>query len=144
MNSVGLFKRLLIIVYDGLLLIGVLFASSLAFLLLPDTFEATPIGVFLKQLYLVGISFLFYGWFWTHGGQTLGMRSWDLYLVNPEGKFISWPTAAIRFFSAILSWAAVGLGFTWILLDKQKRAWHDLLSTSRIVHVPKSSKVNQA
>ena len=140
MNSVGLFKRLLLIVYDGLLLVGVLFASSLAFLLLPDTFEASSIGVWLKRFYLLGISFLFYGWFWTHGGQTLGMRSWNLYLVNADGKFINWPTAAMRFCSAIISWAAAGIGFTWILLDKQKRAWHDISSNSRIVYVPKSSK----
>ena len=143
MNSVGLFKRLLVIVYDGLLLIGVLFAASLVFLLLPDNFEATGVGVFLKRAYLITVSFIFYGWFWTHGGQTLGMRSWGLYLVRPNGKFIGWPTAAIRFCTAPLSWLPVGMGFAWILIDKQQRAWHDIFSNTRIAHVPKAERDNR-
>ena len=136
MNTVGLFKSLLIICYDGLLLLGVVFLSSVFFPLLPEAFNYSFAGKALKGLYLTIIIFLFYGWFWTHGGQTLGMKVWKLYLVNPEGKFIDWKTALLRFIAAMFSWAAIGLGFTWILVDRERRTWHDIISGSRILHIP--------
>ena len=143
MNTVGFFKRLLIICYDGLLLLGVIFLSSLFFPLLPEAFSYSLPGKVFKGAYLLSVIFLFYGWFWTHGGQTLGMKVWNLYLVNADGKFINWKTALIRFFAAIVSWAAIGLGFTWILLDRKRRTWHDIVTKTQILYVP-ASKVKKS
>lgn len=135
--SPGLFKRLLVITYDGLLLAGVLFASyALLFLLtawLPAEIQQLGVIKAAKFLYLLAVSFAFYGWFWVHGGQTLGMKAWNLYLINEDGKFISWRQSLIRYFSALLSWVVLGLGFAWILLSRSNLAWHDTLSGSRIV-----------
>lgn len=125
--------------YDGLLLLGVIFLSSLFFPLLPDAFNYSLLGKVIKGVYVLAIIFLFYGWFWTHGGQTLGMKVWDLYLVNADGKFINWRVALLRFISAMLSWAALGLGFTWILLDRRRRTWHDIISKTQIVYVAKKT-----
>jgi len=141
MQIPGFFKRLLIVAYDALLLAGVLFVASVLLPLLPDSFEFSLAGKIIKASYLLLVCFIFYGWFWTHGGQTLGMRAWNLYLIKPDGKFIDWKIAAIRFATAIISWSAVGLGFTWILLDKRKRAWHDILSGSQIVFVAKKNSI---
>jgi len=135
MNTVGFFKRLLVISYDGLLLLGVIFLSALFFPLLPDAFSHSLLGKIIIDVYLLSIIFLFYGWFWTHGGQTLGMKVWNLYLVNADGKFISWKVAFIRFVTAILSLAILGLGFTWIMIDRRRRAWHDILSGTQILYV---------
>lgn len=87
---------------------------------------------YFYPIYLVGVSFLFFGWFWTHGGQTLGMRAWKIKILTPDGRAISWLQAAQRFFAALLSWLFFGLGFWWILFDKQKRSWHDRLSNSSV------------
>ena len=143
MSSVGFFKRLLIVGYDGLLLLGVIFLASLFFPLLPEALNFSLLGKILKVLYLISITFLFYGWFWTHGGQTLGMKVWNLYLVDTDGKFINWKTALVRFIAALLSWAVVGLGFTWILLDRKHRTWHDIISKTQILYVP-ASKVKKS
>ena len=131
---------MLVICYDALLLAGVLFLSALFFPLLPDAFQFSLTGKLVKGGYLLGVCFVFYGWFWTHGGQTLGMRAWNLYLVKADGKFIDWNTAAVRFGVAIISWAAAGLGFTWILINKRSRSWHDIVSGSQIVFVPKKQQ----
>lgn len=131
---------MMVVAYDGLLLAGVLFLSALFFPLLPEDFSASLAGQIIKSTYLLTICFLFYGWFWTHGGQTLGMRAWNLYLIKPDGKFINWPIAAVRFISAIISWAAVGLGFTWILINRRKLAWHDIASGTQIVWVSEVRK----
>jgi len=39
----------------------------------------------------------------------------------------------------ILAWLILGLGFLWILWDKQNRSWHDIYSDSRIVQLPKNA-----
>lgn len=80
---------------------------------------------------------LFFGWFWTHGGQTLGMRSWRIRVVDANGDPIAWPLATKRYFSALLSWAALGLGFVWILFDRDGCSWHDRLSGSYLVKTRK-------
>ena len=133
MQSVGFFKRLFVVLYDSLLLAGVIFAASVLFLLIPDSVEFTLIVKLVKLIYLLAVTFAFYGWFWVKAGQTLGMKAWGLYLINSDGKFINWKQAAIRYVAAILSWAALGLGFTWILINKRQLAWHDMISKSQIV-----------
>jgi len=156
MNTIGFFKRITVVVYDGLLLFAVAFFVSALLMglfqwLAPASFFVDPellenpkmreltalgryIGNVIVCLNCLIVSFFFYGWFWTHGGQTLGMKAWNLYLITPEGKFVDWKTAAKRYAAAIISWAAFGLGFTWILLNKRKRAWHDILTNTQIVH----------
>lgn len=83
--------------------------------------------------FLVLLSFVFYGWFWTHGGQTLGMRAWKLKLVGERNTRITWMQAFFRFCYAIISWLPLGAGFLWILVDKNKKAWHDKISHTFIV-----------
>jgi len=83
---------------------------------------------------------LFFGWFWTHGGQTLGMRSWRIRVVNSEGEAVGWGQALRRYLGAILSWGAAGLGFVWILLDHDSCSWHDRLSGTYLVLTEKRQK----
>lgn len=159
MQTVGLIKRLLVMTYDGLLLLSVAAFSSaivmaIYLFLAPDSFfmdpstlenpkliQLTPIGNniggALVTINVLIVSFLFYGWFWTHGGQTLGMKAWNLYLVKPDGKFIDWKIARKRFLFALLSWVPLGLGYSWILLNRKQLAWHDILTNTQIIkHKP--------
>jgi uncharacterized RDD family membrane protein YckC len=164
MKNVSFLKRIVVIVYDGFLLVGVtLVGYGLLFMilrLLPSEFELSIIGKAIKLFYLMSVSFCFYAWFWTHGGQTLGMKVWNLFLVDRYGKFISWKASAIRYLSAILSWVlvagglyalgverwylAIGLGFTWSLFNRNNLCWHDMLSGTRIVQVPNTTKLKPA
>ena len=82
---------------------------------------------------LLMLTFGFYGWFWTHGGQTLGMRTWKLKLVGQHSENITWLQALFRFCYAIISWIPMGAGFLWMLIDKHKLAWHDRISKTYII-----------
>ena len=118
------------IIYDILLLLAVLFiATSVAMVF--NHGEAIEPGQSLYPFYIVYmiiVSFFFYGWFWTHGGQTLGMKTWKMKLEHVNGDAITWSLAFIRFISAAVSWAAAGLGFLWSLVQPEKRTWHDIAS----------------
>ena len=135
----GLLRRLGAMLYDGLLLAGVMIVAAIP---LPFFESAADVSVWVRTLiriYLVLVCFLFFGWFWTHGGQTLGMRAWRLQLRRIDGQNLTWSTAIVRFLGALLSWLALGLGFVWVAIDPQNRAWHDRLSKSIVVVLPRRS-----
>jgi uncharacterized RDD family membrane protein YckC len=130
----GLARRLAALVYDTLLLAAILFAATLVLLPLRGG-EAFGAGDPLFSAYLLGVGFVFFGWFWTHGGQTLGMRAWNIRLQNAAGGPVSWRQAAVRSAVAVVSAGAFGLGYAWILVDSRKRSWHDLASGTRVVRI---------
>lgn len=123
----GFFRRIAATFYDALLLLAVLFFAT-AIALPLNAGEAFSSKQYYYPAYLLGISFVFYGWFWTHGGQTLGLRSWKMKLISKNQQSITWKQAFLRFVGAIISWLFLGAGFIWILLDKQNLSWHDYLS----------------
>jgi len=128
----GLLRRIAAMVYDSLLLFGVLYLATSLLLAFNDG-EAIAPGNALYSVYLLVVAYLYFAWFWTHGGRTLGMRAWHLRLTREEGGDVGWGQALARFAAAILSFAAAGLGFAWSLADRERRTWHDLLSRSRLV-----------
>jgi len=120
--------RLAIVFYDLLLLIALLFLATA--LLLPfNAGEAFTREQLFYPIYLLMVSFLFYGWFWTHGGQTLGLRAWKAKVLTVNQQPISWTQALVRFITAF---ASCGLGLLWILVDKQRRSSHDHLSKTAV------------
>lgn len=127
----GFWRILLAIVYDFFLLVAVLFLATA--LLLPfNAGKAFTADQLFYPAYLLAVSFVFYGWFWTHGGQTLGLRAWNIRLLTLNQQPITWKQAFLRFSAALLSWSVFGLGFLWILIDKNKRSWHDYLSKTAL------------
>lgn len=122
----GFFRRLCAIFYDTFLLVALLFIFTAIALPFNDGEAITRSPLYLG--YLISICFLFFGWFWTHGGQTLGLRAWKLQILTTSGQPLSWRNAFFRFIWATLSWGLFGLGFLWILFDKEKKSLHDRLS----------------
>jgi uncharacterized RDD family membrane protein YckC len=138
--SPGLFRRLAAMLYDSLLLLGVLMAATaLAMIPLGEGPEGRiESGNLIFRLYLLLVTTGFFVWFWTHGGQTLGMRAWRLKLLRSDGLPLTTGDALLRCLTALLSWAAGGLGFLWILVDRDNLAWHDRLSKTRMVITEKA------
>ncbi len=132
---VGLFRRLFAIFYDCFLLIAILFMVT-AIVNALNHGEAIEPGDTLYPLYVLTIvilSYLYFAWFWIHGGQTLGMKTWRIQLQSSDNNRISWKTAAIRFISALFSWGLFGAGFLLALFDKNSRCWHDLASKTVLI-----------
>ena len=129
-----LIKRLAALFYDSLLLLALWFIGIA--LLLPFTGgSAFSANNPFTTTYLLFISFFFYAWFWVHGGQTLGMRTWKLQLRNLRPGPISWVQALLRFTVAIPSGFLFGLGYLWQLVDRKKLSWHDRYSETMIVQL---------
>jgi len=130
------------IVYDSFLLIALLFVAEIPTVILNGGTAITRengmlMFYFLHPMYQLMVSYLFFGWFWVHGGQTLGMKTWRLQLKTSTGENLSWQIAAMRFVGALISWSVFGLGFLWSLLDQRKRSWHDIMSSTVLIQLEK-------
>ncbi len=139
----GLFRRLAAMVYDTLLLFAVLYFATAPLLVITGG-EAVERFEIAYRAYLVAAAFLFFGWFWTHGGQTLGMRAWRIRVLALDGTPITWTQALKRFLWAFVSLAPCGIGYFWLLFDSQGRTWHDRLSETQVIFEPKETERGSA
>lgn len=141
----GLFYRFAAIFYDFLMLIAVLIMAGFIALMLgflppienanqtkDMAYWSIKIGY---EIYKFVICYFFFVYPWMRNGQTLGMQAWKIKVVNVDGSNLSYKTASIRFFVAILSWITLGFGFWRAMFDKQKRTWHDALSQTRLIKI---------
>lgn len=131
----GFVRRLLAIVYDLILLLAVLYVAMGALLLITAGAANQPGSPWLSA-YLLLVSFIFYGWFWIKGGQTLGLRSWRLRVEEGDGRPLTWGVAMLRFSLGLLTCLPLGIGFLWMLLDRERRTLYDRLSGTRVVLLP--------
>ncbi len=66
----------------------------------------------------------------TPGKMLLGMR-----VARESGERAGFFTMLIReLIGKTISFIVFGLGFLWILLDKDKQGWHDKLMNTYVVH----------
>ena len=79
---------------------------------------------------------------WHGGGQTLGMRPWRLHVVTADGGRPGWRALAIRYAVGTVSLLAAGLGFWWAWIARDKLAWHDRASGTRMLRMPKRTAVD--
>ena len=128
----NLLRRIAAIFYDCLLLTAVLLVAT-AILMPLSGGNAIESGNPAYNVFLLSISYLYFAWHWVRGGQTLGMRSWHIFVINDSMQKPNWKQATLRFFSALLSLLLLGLGFVWSLFDKNKLALHDHLSKTRLI-----------
>jgi uncharacterized RDD family membrane protein YckC len=101
-------KRILAVVYDGLISIAVMLVATWIYTMISgwitgwDRFEqmaeagqlsGDPGLTFVLFLSL----YLFFAYFWTRIGQTLGMQVWRIRIENLDGTTITWTQALIRY-----------------------------------------------
>ena len=137
----GVLRRFGAMLYDLLIVVALLFILTAS--LLPFTGgEAITPGqsgaverIYQAALLLVVV--LFFGMFWTWRGQTIGMLAWRLRVERNDGTSLTWRDALLRLAGACVSLAALGLGYFWIWIDRDGLAWHDRLSGTRVVVLPK-------
>lgn len=136
MRNAPLARRLGAMLYDGLLVVALLFLGTVPFVALRGGEPVEP-GAANYQVVMIAIAWLFYVGFWTRSGRTLGMQSWRLQLETIDGGKPGVREATVRFFAAIISWLPLGLGFWWQLWDDEGLTWHDRLSGTRLRYYPK-------
>jgi uncharacterized RDD family membrane protein YckC len=128
----GIGRRLASGLYDLLLLAALVLVATFPFL---AVFGDATSGWrrHVLQGWVLVLAGAYFTWFWTHGGQTLPMKTWRLRLVRGDGAAVSLPRALHRYLLAMLGFFALGLGFLWALLDREGQFLHDRLAGTALV-----------
>jgi len=140
----GLLRQVAAMGYDALLVLGCWVVVTAILMLLSGGRLAQPERpaglVIVLQVSLIFTAWLFFAWFWTHGGQTLGMRAWRLKLVGVDQETVRWPQTVVRFAMSAISIACFGLGYLWKMVDPDALSWPDRVSGTRLVVTPAPHK----
>lgn len=132
METPGFLRRLGGVLYESLTVIALWMLASA---LVTTAFDNATHG-FVRWL-LQGISLLtvsgYFLWCWTHGGQTLAMKTWRIRVLTKNDAPLTFFQALRRLFLAIAGLLAGGIGFWWALLDKDGQFLHDRIAGTRLV-----------
>lgn len=154
----GLARRLAAMLYEGLLLFGVLMVAGWLYAALTQQRHALT-GKTGLQLFLFLVLGIYFIWFWTHGGQTVAMKTWRLRVLRADGQPLTQGRALARY---LLAWlwflpalltlhlsglkgggATAGVLLAGVLayaaasrLHPQRQFLHDVLCGTRIVDAP--------
>jgi uncharacterized RDD family membrane protein YckC len=123
-----------IMVYDFFIVISLLMLATML-AMFAGFGDRTAMQDPVYTAYLFSIWFFYLTWCWHKGGMTVGMRAWRVKIEDENGNLPGWGKSTIRFLAALLSAAAIGIGFAWSLVDSRKRTWHDLLSGTRLIRL---------
>lgn len=126
--------------YDALLIVALVFVVNglvLGVLAKVGAADDHTLQPWQAQLLTLASVIAFFTLFWIKSGQTLGMQAWRIKLVDFNGNTPSLGQALLRCCGACLSIACLGLGFIWCLVDRNKRYWHDYLSHTELILLPK-------
>lgn len=125
-------------IYDALAVVALCFVSALVVIILIGD-ASYGLKRYLLQVVLwlaIGIYFV---WCWKKTGQTLAMKTWQLKLVNKDGKLLPLNLAMARYVLSTLSLMLFGLGFLWAMVDPDHLYLHDRLLNTHIIFVPRDT-----
>jgi uncharacterized RDD family membrane protein YckC len=100
LRAPGLGRRLAALVYEGLLLFGVLMLAGWLYGGLTQQRHALE-GRLGLQIFLFLVLAVYFVWFWTHGGQTVALKAWRLRVVATSGLPLTQGRALARY---VCSW----------------------------------------
>ena len=136
LRAASLFRRLASGLYELLILVALVFIATLPFsYLFGDATHGWKRH--LLQGWVVLVMAAYFTWFWTRGGQTLPMKTWRFRVVRADGAPLSAGRALHRYALAVLGFLALGLGFLWALVDRDRQFLHDRLAGTALVDAPK-------
>lgn len=135
-SNASLFVRFAAMLYDALLVLGIWFVIGVVFVIANGGEHVNTHNPFLPSaLFIATLWFNMH--FWRRGGQTLGMRAWRLRLLNRNKGPLTLTQCMLRFLVAMGSLGLCGIGYFWMLIDKDGFTWHDRYSETRVIREPK-------
>lgn len=129
----GIVRRLACAVYELLLVAALVLVATFPFLAVVGD-ASYGFRRHLLQAYVLAVAGAYLVTFWTHGGQTLAMKTWGIRLVGPGSQPVGTGLALMRYALGIAGLAAAGIGFLWAFLDRDRQFLHDRLAGTRLVN----------
>jgi uncharacterized RDD family membrane protein YckC len=146
----GFWIRLVARVVDGVVISVPLAVIFIVFVVLAggiasqtnttDQNAQAAVGVGLLGVWLlIGVlatigTVAYFVYFWGTSGSTLGMRIFQLRIVDADtGAPIGIARAIVRYLMSIVNGLACYIGWIWVAFDARKQGWHDKVANSIVL-----------
>lgn len=126
-------RRSAAMVYDLFFIVAIWILTTIVVVSLLN--EGEPVNGWWFQVMLILEVFAFYAYFWRIKGQTLGMQVWKIRTENEVGETLNLMQSGVRFVLATLFFIPAGLGFFWMIIDRQRLTLYDRFSRTRVVYL---------
>ncbi len=158
----GPLRRLGAMLYDAFLIAAVFMLATVPFLsFMEDRSGLRGPFLYVHRVWLLSLFTVFFGYFWTRKGRTLGMQAWRLRIETMDGALPTWRHSLSRLGLASVPWIpgylvlSVAVSFSLDYLrgpaialfvlgpinylvayfDPRRRAWHERFLQTRIVRL---------
>ena len=138
MENSGFFRRIFALIYDSFAVLGIILSLTLLLVLVNGGAPNTGgIADYLQLLITIFSGPAFYCYFWiVNDGQTLGMQAWKIKLISEKDLTIR--ICLLRCAFSTFSFLLLGIGYLYILANKERMSLADLATKTKIVRVNKS------
>jgi uncharacterized RDD family membrane protein YckC len=124
-NKAGFWIRTFAYIIDG---IGVgIVSSAISSIVSRDSTASSGLNL------LLGLAYFAYFWSAQGGGQTLGMRVFNLKVVRTDGSALTITQALIRYIGLFISFVCLFIGVIWVAFDADKQGWHDKIAGTYVI-----------
>jgi uncharacterized RDD family membrane protein YckC len=94
-------------------------------------------------VFTAALQVVYFVFFWTAIGQTPGMTLMGLEVMRHDGTRPTVVSSLIRYVGYWVSAIPLGLGFLWVLIDRQRQCWHDKMSGTFVVYSAAARQYHQ-
>ena len=77
---------------------------------------------------------LYFSFFYSATGQTLGMYAMGVRVVRMDGKAISFIGGLWRWICVLIAILPLGIGVLWVIVDDRRQGWHDKLAHTCVIY----------
>ena len=135
MQPAGFLKRILAIIYDSLLIAAIVLVLSLLLVFINGGYPDSGSFLSFIQFFILAVTGpIFYSYFWiVNKGQTTGMQAWKIQLVTVDETELNIKKTMLRCLISTISFACFGMGYLWILYDKENLSWSDILTKTKVI-----------
>ena len=134
--NAGLIRRLLALLYDSILIIGIYMSYVILVTYLNGSALESQIEILFLQFSFIIFIFLFYCYFWKfNNGQTLGMQVWKIKLVSSGNEEININKMVLRCALSMIFSLVFLSNFIFIIFNKERKTLGDYFSKTKLLKV---------
>ena len=134
--NAGLIRRLLALLYDSILIIGIYMSYVILVTYLNGSALESQLEILFLQFSFIIFIFLFYCYFWKfNNGQTLGMQVWKIKLVSSGNEEININKMVLRCALSIIFSLVFLSNFIFIIFNKERKTLGDYFSKTKLLKV---------
>ena len=122
----GFWIRTIAYIIDAII-VGLVSGIISGILRLDPATSGNGLGLLASIVYFVVL------WSSTGGGQTLGMRIFNLKVIRTDGSELTIVQALIRWVGLFISFIVIFIGVIWVAFDSEKQGWHDKIASTYVV-----------